>query len=103
MLSITSGRIAKPQKVVIYGPEGIGKTTLASHFPDPVFIDTEGSTYHMDMKRTPKPQSWQELLSQVEQISGTPGICKTLPFSLRLCESSPIWSGSGSTCAMWKA
>jgi PBSX family phage terminase large subunit len=26
-----------------------------------------------------------------------------LPFSLRLCESSPIWSGSGSTCAMWKA
>lgn len=78
MLSITSGRIAKPQKVVIYGPEGIGKTTLASHFPDPVFIDTEGSTYHMDVKRTPKPQSWQELLSQVEQISRTPGICKTL-------------------------
>lgn len=78
MLSIMSGRIVKPQKVVIYGPEGIGKTTLASHFPDPVFIDTEGSTYHMDVKRTPKPQSWQELLSQVEQISRTPGICKTL-------------------------
>lgn len=78
MLNIMSGRIAKSQKVVIYGPEGIGKTTLAAQFPDPVFIDTEGSTYHMDVKRTPKPQSWQELLSQVEQISRSPGICKTL-------------------------
>ncbi len=78
MLNIMSGRIAKPQKVVIYGPEGIGKTTLAAQFPDPVFIDTEGSTYHMDVKRTPKPQSWQELLSQVDQISRSPGICKTL-------------------------
>ena len=47
MLNIMSGRIAKPQKVVIYGPEGIGKTTLAAQFPDPVFIDTEGSTNHM--------------------------------------------------------
>ena len=78
MLNISSGRIEKPQKVVIYGPEGIGKTTFASQFPDPVFIDTEGSTYHMDVKRTEKPQSWQQLMDQVKQIAQTPGICKTL-------------------------
>lgn len=78
MLNISSGRIAKPQKVVVYGPEGIGKSTFAAQFPDPVFIDTEGSTYHMDVKRTNKPQSWQELMEQVQQISKSPGICKTL-------------------------
>ena len=78
MLNISSGRIRKPQKVVIYGPEGIGKTTFAARFPDPVFIDTEGSTYHMDVKRTSKPQSWQELMDQVRQIAGSPGVCKTL-------------------------
>lgn len=78
MLNISSGKIAKPQKVVIYGPEGIGKTTFAAQFPDPVFIDTEGSTYHMDVKRTEKPQSWQQLTDQVQQIARTPGICKTL-------------------------
>lgn len=78
MLNISSGRMEKPQKVVIYGPEGIGKTTFAAQFPDPVFIDTEGSTYHMDVKRTDKPQSWQELMDQVKQIARTPGICKTL-------------------------
>lgn len=78
MLNITSGRMPKPQKVVIYGPEGIGKTTLASHFPDPVFIDTEGSTYHMDVRRTDKPASWAELVSIVKQIAASPEICKTL-------------------------
>ena len=78
MLNISSGRIEKPQKVVIYGPEGIGKTTFASQFPNPVFIDTEGSTYHMDVKRTSKPQSWQELMDQVQQIARSPGVCKTL-------------------------
>ena len=32
---ITKGKIKKPYKVVVYGPEGIGKSTFASHFPDP--------------------------------------------------------------------
>ena len=37
---ITEGVINGAQKVVFYGPEGIGKTTFASKFPDPLFIDT---------------------------------------------------------------
>lgn len=78
MLNITSGRVPKPQKIVLYGPEGIGKSTFAAQFPDPVFIDTEGSTYHMDVRRTNKPASWQELMEQVKQIAKSSGICKTL-------------------------
>ena len=50
-MNITKGVIAKAQKVVIYGPEGIGKTSIASQFPNPVFIDTEGSTNNMDVLR----------------------------------------------------
>ena len=41
MFQITEGCIATGQKVVLYGPEGIGKTLLAAKFPNPVFIDTE--------------------------------------------------------------
>ena len=78
MLNITKGKINRAQKVVIYGPEGIGKSSLAARFPDPVIIDTEGGTAHMDVRRIDKPQSWEELLSIVNEVAATPGICKTL-------------------------
>ena len=78
MLNITKGKINRAQKVVIYGPEGIGKSSLAARFPDPVIIDTEGGTAHMDVRRIDKPQTWEELLSIVKEVAATPGICKTL-------------------------
>ncbi len=76
-MNITKGIIAKAQKVVIYGPEGIGKSSLASQFPDPLFIDTEGSTSNMDVARMDKPTSWTMLLSQVDFVKQTMP-CKTL-------------------------
>lgn len=57
-MEIIKGKIAGAKKVVVYGPEGIGKSTFASRFPDPVFIDTEGSTKDMDVSRFPKATSW---------------------------------------------
>lgn len=78
MIQITSGRVKTAIKTVIYGPEGIGKSTFASQFPDPVFLDTEGSTVHMDVKRLPRPDLWVELLNEVEYVRQNPGCCKTL-------------------------
>ena len=76
-MNITSGKIPKAQKIVIFGVEGIGKSTFASQFPDPLFIDTEDSTLHMDVKRFDKPTSWTMLLQQVEYVKiNRP--CKTL-------------------------
>ena len=34
----------KAVKFVFYGPEGIGKSSLAAKLPGVIFIDTEGST-----------------------------------------------------------
>lgn len=36
--AVTAGVQSAPVKTVLYGPEGIGKSTFASHFPDPVFM-----------------------------------------------------------------
>lgn len=77
-LKIHTGKAGGALKVVVYGPEGIGKSTLAAHFPRPVFIDTEGSTRHMDVSRTDKPSSWTMLMEQVQYIRSDPGMCSTL-------------------------
>ena len=76
-MNITSGKQHRKQKVVIYGPEGIGKSTLAARFPDPIFIDTEGSTANLDVKRFDKPTSWSMLLNQIEYVR-TNRVCETL-------------------------
>lgn len=75
---INRGIVPTAKKVVIYGPEGIGKTTFAAQFPDPVFIDTEGSTNDYDVARFPAPSSWQMLMDEVREVKSNPGMCRTL-------------------------
>lgn len=77
-MNITRGKIRGAKKIVIYGPEGIGKSTFAAQFPDPVFIDTEGSTKELDVARFDSPTSWQMLLEQVQYVKKYPDVCKTL-------------------------
>lgn len=76
-MQITRGKIPSALKILIYGAEGIGKTTLASQFPDPVFIDTEGSTKQLDVARLPVPETWGDIISQVKYIANN-DVCKTL-------------------------
>ena len=78
MLNISTGVVNRAKRVGIYAGEGVGKTTLAAAFPDPLFIDTEGGTAHMDVRRIDRPETWEELVDIVEEVAKTPGICKTL-------------------------
>lgn len=77
-MQIIRGKIPCAKKVLIYGPEGIGKSTFASRFPEPVFIDTEGSTKDMDVARFEKASSWTMLLDQVRYVKMNPSVCRTL-------------------------
>ncbi|EOR24996.1 hypothetical protein A499_06330 [Niallia nealsonii AAU1] len=77
-MEVISGKIEKAKKVVLYGPEGIGKSSLAAQFPSPIFIDTEGSTTELTVDRLKKPSSWTELNQQVEWVKAQGGRFKTL-------------------------
>ena len=76
--SVTTGVQTAPVKTVLYGPEGIGKSTFASHFPDPVFIDTEGGTKRLNVARLPQPTSWAMLLDEVAEVRKGSVPCGTL-------------------------
>ncbi|MCR5174630.1 MAG: ATP-binding protein [Oscillospiraceae bacterium] len=77
-LNIKEGKLTRAQRIVIYGPEGIGKTTMAAQFPQPLFIDTENGSGNMDVRRIEYIPSWGELLSDLAEIAKTPGLCKTV-------------------------
>lgn len=77
-MNITSGIIPSAQKIVLYGPEGIGKSTFAAQMPEPLFIDTEGSTKKLDVRRLDKPGSFAMLLEEVKYVRQNPAVCKSL-------------------------
>lgn len=92
-MEITRGRIPSGQKVILYGPEGIGKTSLAACFPNPVFIDTEGSTRNFDVARLPAPTSWEMLKKEAEYPLNYPGevgtlVIDTADWAEKLCNQS---------------
>lgn len=39
----------KPPRIVLYGVPGIGKTSLAAEFPDPIFIQTEEGAGNLEL------------------------------------------------------
>lgn len=49
--AVSTGRIEGPQRVLIYGTGGIGKSSLAGLAPKPVFLDIEGGTNELDVPR----------------------------------------------------
>ncbi|MEI6656258.1 MAG: ATP-binding protein, partial [Verrucomicrobiota bacterium] len=68
-LTLQRGKITRPQKAVIYGPEGVGKSTFASLTPAPVYLDTEGGTHHLDVIRLDAVSSWDEITAAVAQLA----------------------------------
>ncbi len=68
-MKVTRGVQTGPQKVVLYGPEGIGKSTFGAQFPAPLFLDVEAGTKHIDVARIdPAPISWTSLLETVREF-----------------------------------
>lgn len=70
-LKVTDGYIRRAQKVLIYGPEGIGKSTMAAHFPKPVFCDMEDGTALMNVDRADWGGTWTSLLATVRDMPGS--------------------------------
>lgn len=101
-MQITSGVLSTPLKVVIYGPEGIGKSTFAAQAPAPLFIDTEGSTSRMNVRRLPAPTSFTMIQEEIRYVISVPTVCQTLvldtaDWAERLCRDGVCSKNSKSS------
>lgn len=59
--AISSGQVVGAERTMIYGPGGIGKTNLASLAPNPIFLDIEDGSKHLNVSRITGLASWTDL------------------------------------------
>lgn len=66
--NVTSGRVEEPLAVLLYGVEGIGKSSFAAGAPAPIFLDPDSGTRRLDVQRFPKPETWADCLEAFEEL-----------------------------------
>jgi hypothetical protein len=78
LANITRGKQDRPLRVILYGVEGVGKSTFASQAPNPVFLCAEDGTSHLDVARFPSPRTWTEVLEAIRVLTHEDHVFKTL-------------------------
>ncbi len=62
-------RADQPPRVLVYGPPGIGKTSLAAEFPDAVFLQVEeGTPGDLELNSFGKIESYEQLMEALSVL-----------------------------------
>ena len=69
-MKINKGKTAKARRMLIYGEPGVGKSTLASRFPNPVFINLEDGLRDLECDSTDLVRSYREFQEMI--VTGLP-------------------------------
>lgn len=67
--AVVKGRQQRPLRVLLYGVEGIGKSTFGACAPAPIFLAPEDGTAHLDVHRLPVPETWDEVLEAPRMLA----------------------------------
>ena len=76
--AVRRGRHREPDRVFLYGVEGVGKSTWAASAPDAIFISTEQGTAELDVERFPEPTTFNEVLEAIRTLADSDHSYKTL-------------------------
>lgn len=69
LTQIKRGIVAAPIWLLIYAPEGMGKSTFAAAAPKPIWLGADNGTHHLDIARYPEPHSWTEVLAAIDDLT----------------------------------
>lgn len=86
LAKVQKGKLAMPLRLVIYGTEGVGKSTLAAHAPAPIWLDIEDGSGRLDVPRYSfrdgpsghVPLTYDEVLRAIEDLATGEHEYKTL-------------------------
>ena len=66
--SLVVGKQELPPRICIFGSHGIGKSTLASVFPNPIFISTEDGIASLDVTSFPRAESIDDVTTSIKTL-----------------------------------
>ncbi|MGE0609904.1 MAG: ATP-binding protein [Pirellulales bacterium] len=69
MQQIHSGRTQMPPRIMAYGIEGVGKSTLAANTPRPIFIQTEDGLGEINCDKFPLARSFDEVIAALTELA----------------------------------
>lgn len=67
--AVVRGKVERPMRVLLYGVEGVGKSTFAAAAPNPIFIAAEDGTAQLDVARFPEPKGWNEVFDAIDELA----------------------------------
>ena len=66
--TIQTGKQPQPPRIMIYGSEGVGKSTFAASAPKPVFVQTEDGLSEIDTAKFPLCTSFNDVIEQLKAV-----------------------------------
>lgn len=76
--SIRHGKRPAPDRILLHGTEGVGKTTFGAEAPNPIFICTEDGARKFDVASFPEPESFKDVVDAIQFLATSSHDFKTL-------------------------
>jgi GTPase SAR1 family protein len=68
MNTLRTGKQQVPPRICLYGAHGVGKSTLASQFPAPIFISTEDGLASLDVTSFPRATVIGDVVENIKTL-----------------------------------
>lgn len=75
---VIKGRQVRPPRICIYGVQGIGKSSLASYFPKPIFLNLEDGLDGIDCESFPVSRNLGDIIGTLKLLETEKHSYKTL-------------------------
>jgi hypothetical protein len=79
LANVKKEKLSRPPRLLVGGIDGVGKTTLASQAPDPIFLGAEDGSAELEVARYPqKLDSWDAIFAALDVLETEEHAFKTV-------------------------
>ncbi len=69
LAGVTRGKVRRPHCILVYGIDGVGKSSFAAEAPNPIFLGPEKGTDFLDVARFPSPKKWTDTEVALKELA----------------------------------